>query len=536
MRMVAANEEGFGNKNEILKDINCHQRADCWFSVWRGSCVESHQVTMMLDSCIVKLRGRNAKEKLRRAIHCIVTNALDAYLRERLHDGASGRVAVKLSDGSWTLPKLPPECKLNKSRWVGAKPLRHALRLLEGEGWVQTQKGYWSGSSSKRKGKVTTYSAADKLIELSRVHRLNALPPLNEPGANAAIRQVSSVCLLKPTLLEAQAIESPMQLGHLRMSKKASGPLADDIELITSSQVISSTTPELKRRYSELAHFNKVNTQHLWLQTWPGYNYLGHQLPGTKTTRIQPDALTYNRVFLRGRLDKGGRYYSVVSSVPRQHRLYITANGERLVELDFRALHPRMLYDLNGQPLPTGDLYDVGLPIEHRPLVKCLLLLLINLQKDKGMRSILGALNGFHGKSGLWGVSLRKLRAEDDHASLLGILAEKQSSPLPERWPAEQVKRAIAAIKVKHAAIEQHFFSDAGVYLQYLDSQIAGLIASEFAAARIPLLILHDGFFTVQSAEVMLRNQMLEAYSKVVGRDLPNPEISRKQGVVHGPL
>jgi len=71
--------------------------------------------------------------------------------------------------------------------------------------------------------------------------------------------------------------------------------------------------------------------------------------------------ITLRRIFSRGSLKKGGRFYGGWwENIPSKFRPYLTINGFATGEVDFSELHPRLLYLLNNQPVPTGDLYDDG--------------------------------------------------------------------------------------------------------------------------------------------------------------------------------
>jgi hypothetical protein len=91
------------------------------------------------------------------------------------------------------------------------------------------------------------------------------------------------------------------------------------------------------------------------------------------------------RVFNNGRWDHGGRFYGGWwQRLPKADRKRLLIDGEEVVELDFKALHPRLCYHLTGQPLGHDlDPYVLpGLVGEGvRPIVKVAFNQLLNMTK-----------------------------------------------------------------------------------------------------------------------------------------------------------
>lgn len=87
---------------------------------------------------------------------------------------------------------------------------------------------------------------------------------------------------------------------------------------------------------------------------------------------------TVYRVFNNGSFEEGGRFYGGWwQQIPSRLRQHITLNGTPTVEMDYLALHPRLIYaERNVQY--EGDPYDVGLNGKCRPLVKVTFQKLIN--------------------------------------------------------------------------------------------------------------------------------------------------------------
>jgi hypothetical protein len=76
----------------------------------------------------------------------------------------------------------------------------------------------------------------------------------------------------------------------------------------------------------------------------------------------------------------GGRYYRPFwQNLPRNRRLELTIDGERVDEHDFHQLHPRLLYAEFGSQ-PHGDAYTIAGYEEQRDIVKEAWQIMINAQ------------------------------------------------------------------------------------------------------------------------------------------------------------
>ena len=76
------------------------------------------------------------------------------------------------------------------------------------------------------------------------------------------------------------------------------------------------------------------------------------------------------RVFNNSSFELGGRFYGGWwQNIPKKLRKRITIDGFNTVELDYSAIHPRMMYAQKGIKF-EGDPYDIGLDPKYRPLVK----------------------------------------------------------------------------------------------------------------------------------------------------------------------
>lgn len=192
------------------------------------------------------------------------------------------------------------------------------------------------------------------------------------------------------------------------------------------------------------------------------------------------------RVFNEGRWDRGGRFYGGWwQALRKADRARITIDGEAVVELDFKAMHARMAYQLSGLDLPPEvDPYAVpGLPPGvTRDHVKRAFNQLIAVGPDQRIRQ-----------------------------------PDKVQLPRPGLWP-----KVLKAVATHHAAIARRWFRQArALDLQHLDSAVADSVMSYFSRAmQRPILPVHDSFIVAASDEAKLGETMMLAYRGVLNARL----------------
>jgi hypothetical protein len=187
---------------------------------------------------------------------------------------------------------------------------------------------------------------------------------------------------------------------------------------------------------------------------------------------------------------RGGRFYGVGNSwqnIPAEARKDITIDGERVDELDYKTLHPAMLYAEAGHPLPA-DCYDIE--PWPRPLVKVALLIMINAPTIHGARHAIAHCD--------------QMAEPNDQAALRAADA------------------LIKAIKRRHAPIAGAFHSDAGARLMHRDSAIADRVMMDLLAEGVVALPVHDSFLVAASQRDRLEAAMMRAAHKA---GLPSVQI-----------
>jgi hypothetical protein len=194
-----------------------------------------------------------------------------------------------------------------------------------------------------------------------------------------------------------------------------------------------------------------------------------------------PTTASLYRVFNDGSWGRGGRFYGGWwQSLPKAVRQTITINGEPTVELDFKALHPRLLYHLAKQPVPADvDPYAMGEPWQD---------------VDRGVLKV--AFN-------------QLLAITGD-----GTPKKPAKAQLP---PGATYKALVNAIEVRHAPVDRWFRRGRASELQNLDARIAeGVLGYFTVAIGRPVLPVHDSFIVATRDERKLGETMCLAYRAVL--------------------
>ncbi|NMD85682.1 hypothetical protein HF882_03705 [Victivallis vadensis] len=219
-------------------------------------------------------------------------------------------------------------------------------------------------------------------------------------------------------------------------------------------------------------------------------------------------------VFSNGSSEQGGRLYAAIQeeignwqSMPQQQRRTILIDNRPTVELDFDSFHISMLYALEGIQL-NHDPYDTVAPREMRPIIKKLLLTVLNADSESAtVQSMRNQISKLKQKELVSERELRFIRAVDRYH--------------PD-W-----MELIERLKEAHEPIGYYFCSGAGLMLQRLDSEVMREALLYLAGWRIPALPVHDSAIVAAHHESELRTAMSLGYRYVFGEEF-TCGISRK--------
>lgn len=229
---------------------------------------------------------------------------------------------------------------------------------------------------------------------------------------------------------------------------------------------------------------------------------------------------SYKRIFIDN-LTTGGRWYNSVGSIQTMDktlRPFLQIDGEDLVELDFSAIHPNMLYEQLGAILPKSfDPYGVDLwekyvdceaveqfKIKHgkvnydpsRNLVKMAVMIGLNCKDLKQARRALS--QNFGRDTSKWG------QPDEHKAKYFGMFEV-------------DFEDVLVSVQEYNSLISDKFFKDLGVELQYLDSEILDNVICDTLAIDEVLLPWHDGLMVKKQVAEQVKGFMYKAWLKQFG-------------------
>jgi hypothetical protein len=210
------------------------------------------------------------------------------------------------------------------------------------------------------------------------------------------------------------------------------------------------------------------------------------------------------KIYNNSSFEFGGRNYMVGSdastAMKRSNRLKITINGEPCVELDYKAMFPSMMADMNGITFPEDfDPYAITIDGCDKELLRDLAkLACIMLLNTDDMKSAQYALASSLSEEE-W-----KVRVE----------AAKKNC----MWPEGRVVHSIVEKLIERNGYLMHECdsSNALKYMNY-ESEINDIVLESLLMEDIIVIPQHDAFIVPVSAEQRTHYHMERAYKLVIG-------------------
>jgi hypothetical protein len=232
----------------------------------------------------------------------------------------------------------------------------------------------------------------------------------------------------------------------------------------------------------------------------------------------------YFRTIFNEDLDHGGRLcdHGEFQSLPKRERKTLEIDSSPTISLDYKHLHPSILYAREGFDLRGFDPYycEVKMPVDleevfefawendqldmydctydpNRNLAKTALLCMINANSEE---SAIKAVSK----------SIRDDYRKRDKGTRKFLGLQK---PI-------RVKEVVQELKRTNERISKYFFTGVGLELQNLDSQMIRYCIKSFLIDDKILLPVHDSISIKEEDEELGYTVMKEAYEDVVGTEL----------------
>lgn len=267
-------------------------------------------------------------------------------------------------------------------------------------------------------------------------------------------------------------------------------------------EIDCSRGPLAKSRKSFEADVERINcflreidiearlTEQEFIQTFTASKFQEGKAPNLPNVALR----TLQRIFAR-KFDFDGRLYGHwVQGLPKGIRPHIHLNGFPTVELDYKNLHPRLLYNIE-KATPPETIYRLpGYDSSLRKHFKRLMAMALNA--DTEQKAINAARKAFRDNP-----------------------AFKQVEPncCKDSW----LKPALAALKDHHWPIAKYFGTEAALWLMRIDGNMAVHIMLRMVSSRIPCIPVFDSFIVPHHEEQNLAAVMVEAAIKHSGREIP---------------
>ena len=249
----------------------------------------------------------------------------------------------------------------------------------------------------------------------------------------------------------------------------------------------------------------------------------------------------YKRVF-SGSLNLGGRFYNVnggVQTMKQEDRKKLMINGEKVVELDFKALHPSILYEKKWQENPKlveywienswdgaynpyiTKGYEAALYVnndEGADQINRFGLVKYNPVRNLFKFAVMACLNAKRGEKRPITPAAKALTTEwyDDLKKKDQDRKYRGLHVIDGKFPSHAICELVQAANLP---IGDSFFSDVGVELQRIDSDIIEQVISNLVEMGEVLYPEHDSVIVRESLEHVVTRLMREAYFNVIGSD-----------------
>jgi hypothetical protein len=370
----------------------------------------------------------------------------------------------------------------------------HACNLSDPSRWIQ----FSLNDTTYRKGS----NFAQLSIKRTIIDRLKNLEELGYvdliKGVNFTnVRYQSRIKATPKLILMMNNSRSPR--SSISRTKPATVPKDDEDRVLVMDAVILRNSDKENIMYQKTQEIDEMRQllesyNSLLNSTFIDINLTGYS---GREYRLDLNRKRVYRIFNNctdGEISQeGGRYYgSSWQGVPKEIRKRIVFNMDPCIEYDLKAIHPTLLYAMEG----IDYFKSVGKDPYHVPGVD-------NSPKYRSLFKL---------------ILLVSLNAGSKDKAAGGVM--KQVREEPEQYPPKLKKRMIVSLigqfASQHAPIQKYFFTGVGIRLQYIDSQIATRVIELLTEKQIPIISIHDSWLAPKGAEGKLVSVIEQAFNETM--------------------
>lgn len=183
-----------------------------------------------------------------------------------------------------------------------------------------------------------------------------------------------------------------------------------------------------------------------------------------------------------GDMKHGGRFYGIINQqLPSEIRVRTLINGSSVVELDYKSLHPSLLYSSLGIH-PPEDIYIA----------------------DGRLRSLYKtiALVGFNAS---------------DERKALGAIRKECKESFGYMLKDDEIRAGLNEFFSHNPKLRQFYLKGVGLELQWQDSQIMDWVLTRLRKEDVPAIPVHDSVIVPIESAVKAEEAMVSAYQHVTG-------------------
>jgi hypothetical protein len=265
-----------------------------------------------------------------------------------------------------------------------------------------------------------------------------------------------------------------------------------------------------KKKRLALARYGKPVAQHY--RTW-----LSHT-----ATLDRRYLLPWLKRLFNWNMDLGGRFYGHYQQIPSEDRKRILIDGERTIELDYKAIHIALLYALEGLPVTT-DPYVIDGHADKRNTFKAICLTLVNVENVGSLKAVITTSGNPKIKQAA--KEYKEKRQRYDYLRALKLKATKPHKSEPVKNFIENIpdgakgEELLALLLEKHEPIAHRFNTkNIGLKLQKLDSELMANVLTKLDG--IPCLPVHDSIRCRLSDMEKVRRCMIDTFRELHGQDI----------------